>query len=149
MTAGNSSQVGNIRIERVSCVKLTPEKYAELVHILSRVAPVPIRLGKGRQPSHVGSFGRLAKMFGISQARVSQIARDVHTGRANPERAYGLRAMRLEPKRPNTHGGAVQSYVEGVSIPSPGPGLPAIVAHVRTNPGSTMLEFLTSGAWHR
>lgn len=135
----NSAQVGNIRIERVSCVKLTPEKYAELCRILSRVAPVPLVLGKGKQPSHVGSFGRLAKIFGVSRQRVSQIARDVHTGRANPGRAYGLRAMRLEPKRPNTHGGAVQSYAEGISLPSPGPGLPPIIAHV-TTPGASMFE---------
>ncbi len=140
MAARNSVQVGNIRIERVSCVKLTSDKYAELVRILSRVTPVPMRLGKGRQPSHGGSYGRLAKMFGISQARVSQIARDVRTGRANPDRAYGTRAMRLAPKRENTHGGALQSYEQGISLPSPRPDLSPIVAHVRSAPGSAMLQ---------
>lgn len=142
MAAGNSAQVGNIRIERVGSTKLSPARYAELVHILSRVAPVPIRLGKAKQPSHVGSFGRLAEMFGVSRPRISQIWRDVRTGRANPDRAYGLRAMRLAPKHSNGPGGCLQSYDHGVSIPSPGPGLPPIIAHVPSGSGSVMLEYL-------
>jgi hypothetical protein len=145
MAAGNSAQVGNTRVERVGNVKLTRESYAELCLILARVPQTKLVLGKGRQPSPPGSYGRIAKMFGISRPRVSQIARDVRQGRANPQRAYGLRAVQLKPKAATGHGGQLQSYQRGVSLPAPQPGLPPIV---QPKPGAGMwgaLQAITEG----
>ena len=143
VAAGKSAQVGNVRVERVGNVKLSRESYAELCLVLARVPRTKLVLGKGRQPSPHGSYGRIAKMFGISRPRVSQIARDVRQGRANPNRAYGTRAMKLAPKASTAHGGALQSYAEGVSLPSPGAGQPAIL---QPSPGASMLAALRAVA---
>ncbi len=80
-----------IRIERVR-TKLSLEAYAELCRILARAPRVPFKVGMGRAPSPPWSHGRLAKQFGISQARVSQIAKQVREGTAGC-RAFGVRAV--------------------------------------------------------
>ena len=143
MAAGRSAQGGNIRVERVPSTKLSPAQYSELCLILARVPRNPLVLGKGRQPRVATSYSNLARMFGVSQPRISQIARDVRQGRANTQRAFGLRAVELAPKTTNAHGGKLQSYERGIGLPSPSPGLPAIVRPV---PGGSMLAVIEAVA---
>ena len=126
-----------IRIERVR-TKLSLEAYAELCRILARAPRVPFKVGMGRAPSPPWSHGRLAKQFGISQARVSQIAKQVREGTAGC-RAFGVRAVQLR-KGP----GNLTPYVKGVSLPAQKPGQAPIIAH---SEGPRMLAVLESGCW--
>ena len=143
MAAGNSAQLGSTRIERVTNTKLTHAQYSELVRILQIARPVTFVVGCGRRPRVGGSHGEIARSFGISRQRVSQIAKAVRSGKAYPEHAFGVRAMHLGQPKSNGRGGKLQSYVEGISLPSPAPGLPPVV---RPQPGAGMLGVLEAMA---
>jgi hypothetical protein len=89
------------------------------------------------------SHAAIARSFGISRQRVSQIAKAVRSGQAYPEREFGVRAMRLSPPKSNGRGGFVASYAGAVSLPSPAPGLLPIVP---PRPGAGMWGVLEAVA---
>jgi len=110
----------SIRLERVGRAKLTQGQYEALCRLLACIRPGKFTVGLGRVSRSPTSQRALAARFGISQSRVSRIAREVREGRAS--RAYGVRCMAVTSQARFVARAVANPTPGALAILRPGPG---------------------------